>query len=205
VLASTRRPDIIVPELVETFEWLRSLGVELPMVVIMAGLPGTGKSTVARSLAQRLLGAVIDKDIIRAALFTPEHVEYSRAQDDFCLEIMLQTAAYLLGRNLSLYVLLDGRTFSRRYQRERVLEFCSQLESRWAIVECVCSEQTALARLEKAAAERSHPAMNRGPIVYHQIRKAWEPIDDPKLVVDTEASLDSCTERAMQYLAEIAR
>jgi predicted kinase len=117
------------------------------MVVIMAGLPGTGKSTVARALAQRLPAAVLDKDVIRAALFTPGRVEYSRVQDDFCQEIMLQAAAYLLGRNLSSYILLDGRTFSWRYQRERVLEFCLQLRTTSALLECVCSEKTALARL----------------------------------------------------------
>jgi predicted kinase len=175
------------------------------MVVIMAGLPGTGKSAVARSLAHRLSGAVLDKDIIRAALFAPADVEYSRVQDDFCQEIQLQTAAYLLRKNLSLYVFLDGRTFSLRYQRERVFEFCSQLGTRWAILECVCSEQTALGRLERGTVRQIHPAMNRTPDLYNQIRKAWEPIDCPKLVIDTEASLDSCAERATQYLTQIAR
>lgn len=175
------------------------------MIVVMAGLPGTGKSAVARSLAQRLAGAVLDKDIIRAALFAPARVEYSRGQDDFCQEIMLQAAAYLLGKNLSSYVFLDGRTFSRRYQRERVFEFCWQLGTRWTILECICCEQTALGRLEKAAVEQIHPAKNRTPDLYHQIRKAWEPIDCPKLVIDTEASLDSCVERATQYLIQMAR
>jgi predicted kinase len=171
----------------------------------MAGLPGTGKSTVARALAQRLPAAVLDKDVIRAALFVPERVEYSRAQDDFCQEIMLQTAAYLLGRNLSPYIVLDGRTFSRRYQRERVLEFCAQLQTRWAILECVCSEAIALARLERAAAEQTHPALNRTPDLYREIRKAWEPIDNPKLLIDTEDSLNSNVDRATEYLAQIAR
>jgi predicted kinase len=175
------------------------------MIVIMAGLPGTGKSTVAQSLAQRLSGTVLDKDIIRAALFAPAHVEYSRVQDDFCQEIMLQTAAYLLGKNLSSHVFLDGRTFSRRYQRERVFEFCSQLGTRWAILECVCSEQTALERLERATVEQIHPAMNRTPDLYRQIRKAWEPIAYPKLVIDTEANVDSCADRATHYLAQILR
>src|SRR5881396_2957258 len=101
------------------------------MIVIMAGLPGTGKSTLAQALAQRLPGAVLDKDEIRAALFQPAHVEYSPAQDDFCQEIMLQTAAYLLAKDAEFHVLLDGRTFSRRYQRERVIEFCRQVGTTW--------------------------------------------------------------------------
>jgi adenylylsulfate kinase len=170
------------------------------MIVIMAGLPGTGKSTLARALAQRLPGAVLDKDAIRAALFQPEHVEYSPAQDDFCQEIMLQTAAYLLARDAELHVLLDGRTFSRRYQRERVIEFCSQAGTAWAMLECVCAEQTALGRLAEAVAQSTHPAANRTPELYRQIREVWEPIDRPKLVIDTDANLDSCVDRALRYL-----
>ena len=86
------------------------------MIVIMAGLPGAGKSTVARELAHRLRGVVLDKDAIRAALFDPAHVEYSLTQDDFCQEIMLRTAAYLLAKDSEIPILLDGRTFSRRYR-----------------------------------------------------------------------------------------
>ena len=170
------------------------------MLVILAGLPGTGKSTLARVLAERLPGAVLDKDVIRAALFQPAHVEYSLAQDDFCQEIMLKTAAYLLAKDAGLHVLLDGRTFSRRYQRERVSEFCLQVGTTWATLECVCAEQTALGRLAEAMAQNTHPAANRTPELYRQIREAWEPIDGPKLVIDTDAALDSCADRALCYL-----
>jgi predicted kinase len=133
------------------------------MILMMAGLPGTGKSTVARALAQRLPGAVLDKDVIRTALFAPAHVEYSLAQDDFCQEIMLETAGYLLASTDLLYVLLDGRTFSRRYQRARVIDFCAQAGTPWAMLECVCAEQTALARISKSVTQHTHPAANRTP------------------------------------------
>ena len=135
-------------------------------------------------------------------LFQSVHVEYSLAQDDFCLEIMLQTAAYLLAKDAELHVLLDGRTFSRRYQRERVIEFCAQAGTTWAVLECVCAEQTALARLAEAVALNTHPAANRTPELYRQIRDAWEPIDRPRLVIDTDANLDSCVERALRYLID---
>ena len=170
------------------------------MIVIMAGLPGTGKSTLARALARRLPGAVLDKDTIRAALFQPAHVEYSQAQDDFCQEIMLKTAAYLLAKDAELHVLLDGRTFSRQYQRERVIEFCRQVGVTWAALECVCAEQTALGRSAEAVAQNTHPAANRTPELYRQIRKVWEPIDPPKLVIDTDANLDLCVDQALRYL-----
>jgi predicted kinase len=170
------------------------------MMVIIAGLPGTGKSTLARALAQRLPGAVLDKDAIRASLFRPAYVEYSLSQDDFCGEIMLQTAAYLLSKHPELHVLLDGRTFSRRYQRDRVIEFCSQAGTASAILECVCSEASALGRIAEAVAATSHLAANRTPELYREIREAWEPIDQPKLVIDTDETLESCVDRALRYL-----
>lgn len=170
------------------------------MIVIMAGLPGTGKSTLAQALAQRLLGAVLDKDLIRAALFQSAHVEYSLAQDDFCQELMLQTTTYLLAKDAALHVLLDGRTFSRRYQRERVIEFCRLAGTTWAMLECVCAEQTALGRLAEAVARNTHPAANRTPELYRQIRTAWEPIDHPKCVINSDGNLDSCVDRALRYL-----
>jgi adenylylsulfate kinase-like enzyme len=46
--------------------------------VIMAGLPGTGKSTLSRNLADQLNGIVLDKDLVRDALFGENWTEYSR-------------------------------------------------------------------------------------------------------------------------------
>jgi predicted kinase len=64
------------------------------MLIAMAGLPGTGKSTLAHHLAHALAAIVLDKDVIRAALFPPAWVEYSTEQDDFCMSVMFRVSAY---------------------------------------------------------------------------------------------------------------
>ena len=84
------------------------------MIVLMAGLPGTGKSTLARELAARVGASVIGKDEIRHALFSARDLEYSTEQDDFVMGIMLQAAAWILRKDPGRIVILDGRRFSRR-------------------------------------------------------------------------------------------
>jgi len=93
----------------------------------MAGLPGAGKTTLARELAAHTGGRVLNKDEIRHALFAPEEIEYSSRQDDFCLHVMLETAEQLLEREPGRIVFLDGRTFSRRYQIDNVLNAAASL------------------------------------------------------------------------------
>jgi len=60
--------------------------------VIMAGLPGTGKTALAEALAQRLDGIVLSKDKVRAALFPLGAITYSSGQNDFCMSVLLMAA-----------------------------------------------------------------------------------------------------------------
>ena len=160
----------------------------------MAGLPGTGKTSLARELARRTGGALLGKDEIRAALFSPEEVEYSVEQDDFVMETMLDAARYLLQKNSTRIIFLDGRPFSRRYQIDRVLEFTRELAQPWTIIECICSDDSVRRRLEL---DPSHPAQNRNYALYLELKRRFEPIAYPKTTVNTDQSLDECVEQAL--------
>jgi adenylylsulfate kinase len=168
------------------------------MIVLIAGLPGSGKSTLARQLAARTSGAVLDKDAIRAALFAPEDIEYSTAQDDFCQELMLEAAAYLLRKNPSRYVFLDGRPFSRQYQIEQVVQAAGILNQPWKILECVCSDLTARQRIEEQSVR--HPAQNRDYQLYLQVKSQFEEITLPKATINTEGSIEACLQQSLDAL-----
>ncbi|HTT24419.1 MAG TPA: AAA family ATPase [Candidatus Sulfotelmatobacter sp.] len=166
----------------------------------MAGLPGTGKSTLARELAMRTSGRVLGKDEFRHALFTPEEIEYSTRQDDFCQGLMLQAAGYLSARDPAKLIFLDGRPFSRRYQIENVLSAADSLYQSWRILECVCSDETVRQRLEADANRDKHPAGNRDYSLYLQVRSRFEEILAPKTLIDTDQPLEDCLERALAAL-----
>lgn len=171
------------------------------MIVLMAGLPGTGKSTLARALAAQTSGRVLSKDEVRHAIFLPEEIEFSSAQDDFCLQVMLETAEFLLSRSPARMIFLDGRPFSRRYQIENVLTAAASLHQPWRILECICTNETAKRRLAADVQAGAHPAGNRDFHLYLDVKSRFETIDHPKTVIDTDQALQACLQQAIAALS----
>lgn len=163
----------------------------------MAGLPGTGKSSLARTLAAQLHGVVLDKDLLRAALFSETWTEYSREQDDFCVELLLQAGRYLALRPTPpAYIFIDGRTFSMRYQIDCVANYATNLGCPVKLIHLVCSDGTARHRLAL-----DHVAKNRDFALYLKVKSAFEPIEREHVKLNTDSGLnDTLVRQSLRYL-----
>jgi adenylylsulfate kinase len=167
--------------------------------ILLAGLPATGKSTVARALAARLdRSAILDKDQVRAALFPGPMTDYTTAQNDLCMRVIYTTAAYLTRNQLADHVFIDGRTFSSASQLTEALNEAEKAGASWRILHLYCSDDAAAARLRSV--DPDHPAKDRSLDLYRQIKAKFEPIRQPKLDLDTSGSVDTLIEQALAYL-----
>jgi predicted kinase len=163
--------------------------------VLMAGLPGSGKTTLAQSLATHLNGHVLNKDQIRLAIFGPSQVAYTAAQDDLIQTFMLDAADSLWAADPNLWIIFDGRTYSRIYQRDQVRTRIPNLK----ILCCTACESSIRKRLLEP-----HPAANRDWALYLKVRDSFEPISEPHCIINTDLAPERSVQQALTYLTSAA-
>jgi predicted kinase len=171
-----------------------------PLLIAMAGLPGTGKSTLAAALAEVMPAVLLDKDKLRAGLIPADRIEYSRAQDDYIFELLLKAAKFNFDHGRA--VILDGRTFTRRYQVDRLQLFAAEGDLNLRIIECICAEELALTRLQGDLQTGDHPAGNRTPELYQTLKTEAEPILLDHLQIKTDQGVEALVETCLIYLRE---
>lgn len=165
------------------------------MLVVVCGLPGTGKSTVSRRVADRLDGRLLRTDVVRKELFpNPDYT--SDESSAVYAEILERTReAVAAGDN----IVLDG-TFRRAAIRRRVVGVAIDANVPYRLVRVVCDEPVVRERI----ATRVDDVSDADFRVYELLKAEFEPIEGNHTVVDNSGSLAATTARVDELFAPVA-
>ncbi|MGI0006381.1 MAG: AAA family ATPase [Nitrosotalea sp.] len=163
------------------------------MLVIICGLPGVGKTTLAKSLAPLIDGQVLSTDRIRKELFPSP--TYSQLEQREVFDAMISAAKNLtdVGTNC----ILDA-TFNREQSRIEVKNKLGLVDNQFHVIECVCQEDIAISRLESRKNDYSDATVE----VYQKMKIIREPVKVEHLTLNTIISPKENARKAIDYISK---
>ncbi len=158
--------------------------LDKPVLILTAGLMGSGKSYQARSLAPRFGAEIIRTDILRKELFDIKPTE-KRYEDFGCgiysdkISLMIyektfDLAAQKIQQNKP--VIIDA-SFKRRIERQKARNLAKNLGVRFYILECVCPDEITKERLGKRVLKNDSASDGRWALFQKQ-KDDFDAIDE---------------------------
>jgi len=162
------------------------------MVVIVFGLPGSGKSYFAERLAKKLDADYVNSDRLRKEMFPVR--TYSEQEKAAVYNAMLERMKDAVKQNRN--IVLDA-TFHNSETRNL---FTGEVKKKdWiCFIEITAGEDLTRLRLKR---QRGYSEADFE--VYKLIRRQWEPLNEPHLVLEsTDENIDSMLQKAAANLDE---
>ena len=163
---------------------------KIPIVIIVFGLPGTGKTFFASKLAERINAQHINSDRLRKELF-PKRTYSDREKEMVYKKLLGKTKRAI---NKKANVVLDA-TFYKHEIRSRLLE---EIKNKAEIffIEIRSDENIIRERLR-----HERPYSDADFEVYQLIKQQWEPLNVPHLILySTEVNIQDMLQKAMDHL-----
>lgn len=161
------------------------------MIVMVTGLPGSGKSYFAEHLAEKLDATYINSDRVRFALRSSG--KYTHQDKLRVYKEMLTEAAHILEENK--IVLVDA-TFYHHTMREMFVRLAQGYHVPVKLIEVIADEDVIRERLKKP---RRYSEADY--VVYETVRDDYEMITMPHLILEsTNYNLESMLQTAINYI-----
>jgi len=164
-------------------------------LIIFRGLPGSGKSYIIKMLIQKMENVkILSRDDLRNIIIP--HPSFSEKEKKLIDEIIYKIAKFLLEKGE--IVIIDGMSLSSKKSVDALIQSAKEAKSQYHLIECECSETTALKRIKKDMG--AHPAKDRNEKLYYKVKKRFEYVHNPKLTINTELKTEEILEEIMNYI-----
>jgi len=180
-----------------------------PPLVVVRGPMGSGKSTVARALAERIGAEQLSTDEVRRELFGSSDAPAAFGTGNYTAENRCRVYDELCSRATErlaagLAVVLDG-TFLAAADQRRAVEVAARRGVPVLVVNCRCPAEVAKERIARRLTAGGDPSEAR-PELFDQQRARDEPTpaELPAIVIDTTQTLDANLERVVTELGNLA-
>ena len=170
-----------------------------PALVVVSGLPGSGKSHFTRKLCQRFPLARLESDALRKALFNTR--TYSPQESARLFTACHQVLDRLLARGIP--AVLDATNLQEIHRRQ-LYRIAEKHNAKVVLVSLAAPPPLLRQRLEARQA-RPNPWDNSdaGIAVYERLRRQAEPIHDRHITVDTSQDIEPGLQAVLQQLAAL--
>lgn len=161
-------------------------------LIVILGLPGTGKTTLAMALSARTGARHLNTDRVRTRLGL--RGQYDETTKAHVYDELLREARNTLCQGVP--VVLDG-TFYRQAFRDRIAGLAHETGADLKWIELRARPETVRQRV---SGERPYSEADFS--VYQKIREAYEPLEGERLTLDSDRqTLEAMLTRACEYIA----
>lgn len=156
--------------------------VAKPVLIVVSGLPGTGKSYFCSKLAERLPFITLESDALRKVLFSS--LTYSLQESSRLFQACHRLIEQLLRQGFSL--ILDATNLSERH-REYLYSIVDHLDVKLVLVWVEAPPQLVRERLKDRRNEETKSDADW--VVYQKMKSSVQPIRRNHYVVDTSRDI----------------
>lgn len=168
----------------------------MPVVIVLMGLPGAGKTTVAERLADARGWSIVSRDAIRAAMFRP--CTFTEAEKRAAYQAMLIAVRTCVGLGRSCIV--EGMPFSHASDVETVRAIAQAAGVLFLPVLLDCPVAVAQAHVSRDIADKIRAPQDRDAGTVARVAAKFEPPPADALRLDATRAPDEIVRALLSHL-----
>jgi predicted kinase len=159
-------------------------------LVVVCGVPGVGKTTVAETVTDRVDGHLLRTDVVRKELYPDPDYTDEETRRTYATVFDRARTSIEAGRP----AVLDG-TFTQRGFRDDAIEVAEGLDVPWTFVRVTCDTAVVEHRIRRRDDDESDADFE----IHEMFKDAFDPLTVEHVTVDNSGTLDETRDQVAAH------